>query len=230
MHGQNHIKLYTCLLFCMGVKLGLSRKGSKKGWGRFKTEKVTGEWVKLSNEELQDLYSPNNIRVTKSRKWGGRGMCYIRGRTEIHTKVWWGNLKDKESLEDVVVEGMIILKKFCKKQDGRAWTGLIWFRRGTIGALLQARLWNFGFHKMRGIIQVFCEDGLYNMEFTDVEGSECGLDWANIPEFAFTDGGKKTTKSPSQGSQFPGWTSNLASPNTFEIVISFLIKQAEYEI
>jgi hypothetical protein len=32
-------------------------------------DEVTGEWIKLHNEELNDLYcSPNIIRVIKSRK------------------------------------------------------------------------------------------------------------------------------------------------------------------
>jgi len=31
-----------------------------------KRDKVTGEWRKLHNEELNDLYSPNTLRVIKS--------------------------------------------------------------------------------------------------------------------------------------------------------------------
>jgi hypothetical protein len=41
--------------------------GSKRG-------EVTGEWIRLHNEELNDLYSPPNIiRVIKSRRmrWAG---------------------------------------------------------------------------------------------------------------------------------------------------------------
>jgi hypothetical protein len=40
-----------------------------------KTDKVTGEWRKLHNEELNDLYSLQYIvRVVKSRRmrWAGR--------------------------------------------------------------------------------------------------------------------------------------------------------------
>jgi hypothetical protein len=39
-----------------------------------KRDEVTGEWRKLYNEELNDLYSsPSIIRITKSRmmKWAG---------------------------------------------------------------------------------------------------------------------------------------------------------------
>jgi hypothetical protein len=37
-------------------------------------DEVTGEWIKLHNEELNDLYSsPNTMRVIKSRRmrWAG---------------------------------------------------------------------------------------------------------------------------------------------------------------
>jgi hypothetical protein len=39
---------------------------------------VTGEWGKLDNEELHDLYSsPSIIRIIKSRRmrWAGRTAC-----------------------------------------------------------------------------------------------------------------------------------------------------------
>ena len=38
-----------------------------------KRDEVTGEWRKLHNEELHDLYSPNIVRLIKSRRmrWAG---------------------------------------------------------------------------------------------------------------------------------------------------------------
>ena len=48
-----------------------------------KRDEVTGEWRKLHNEELRDLYSlPNIMRVVKSRRmrWAGHVVCMGDGR------------------------------------------------------------------------------------------------------------------------------------------------------
>jgi hypothetical protein len=46
-------------------------------------DEVTGEWRKLHNEELNDLYSlPNIVRVVESRRMRWAGHVARRGRRE----------------------------------------------------------------------------------------------------------------------------------------------------
>jgi hypothetical protein len=83
-----------------------------------KTDEATGEWRRLHNEELNDLYSsPNIIRVIKSRRmrWARHVARMARGK--VHTGFCWGDLREGDHLRDPGVNGRIILKWILKKLD-----------------------------------------------------------------------------------------------------------------
>jgi hypothetical protein len=62
------------------------------------------------------------IRSRKIR-WAGHGVA-----GELHVGFWWGDLRERDSLESLDLGGRIILKWISKKWNGEAWTGLIWLR------------------------------------------------------------------------------------------------------
>ena len=101
-----------------------------------KRDEVTGEWRKLYNEELSDLYSlPNIVRVVKSRmEWAGH--VARMGRGEVCTRFWWGNLRVKDHWGDPGVDGRIILRWIFRKWEGDVGTGWSWLRIETCGGYL----------------------------------------------------------------------------------------------
>ena len=61
-----------------------------------KRDGVTGEWIRLHNEELNDLYcSPNIVRVIKSRRMRWAGHVAGKEEGEMCTRFWWGNLRER---------------------------------------------------------------------------------------------------------------------------------------
>ena len=81
-----------------------------------KRDGVTGEWRKLHNEELSDLYSLHNIvRVVKSRRMRWAGHVARMGRGEVCTGFWWGNLRERDHWGDPDVDGRIILRCIFRK-------------------------------------------------------------------------------------------------------------------
>jgi hypothetical protein len=63
-------------------------------------------------------------------------MWHIREVGEVDTGLWWGDLRDSDHLEDLGVDGGVILKRVFKKWNGDTWTGFIWLRIGTGGGHL----------------------------------------------------------------------------------------------
>ena len=87
-----------------------------------------GEWRRLHDEELNDLYSsPNIVRVIKSRRmrWAGGVYRILVGKPE--GKSHWG---------DLGVDGWIILGWISRRWDVGIWTGLGWPRIETGGGRL----------------------------------------------------------------------------------------------
>ena len=60
-------------------------------------------------------------------------MWHLWGRGEVHTWFWWGNLKERDHLEDSGVDVSIILRWIFRKWELGAWTGSGWLRIGTGG-------------------------------------------------------------------------------------------------
>jgi hypothetical protein len=50
-------------------------------------------------------------------------MRHVWETGEVRTAFWWGDLRKIDHLEDLVVDGRIILKWILKKLGGDAWTG-----------------------------------------------------------------------------------------------------------
>ena len=72
-------------------------------------------------------------------------MKHIWGRGEEYTEFWWGNLREREHLEDAGVDRRITLRKIFKNWDGGGmdWIGLVqvgdrW--RALVNAVMNLRV------------------------------------------------------------------------------------------
>ena len=75
---------------------------------------MTGEWRRLHNEELNDLYSsPNIVRVIKSRRMRWAGHVELIGEERGCIGSWWGNRRERDHRGDLGVDGWIILGQIC---------------------------------------------------------------------------------------------------------------------
>ena len=73
---------------------------------------MTGEWRKLHNDVLNDLYYPPNI------------LLLVWETGELCTRFRWGNLREGDHLEGPDVEGKISTRIFIKWDGGTDWIDL----------------------------------------------------------------------------------------------------------
>ena len=67
---------------------------------------VTGEWRRLHNKELSDLYcSPNIVRVIKWRRMSWTGHVARMGQERGCIGSWWGNRRERDHWGDLGVDG-----------------------------------------------------------------------------------------------------------------------------
>jgi hypothetical protein len=72
---------------------------------------------------------PIVLDLYQEMRWAGH--VERAGSGDVLTWFWWENMRERDYLEYVGVDGRIVLKGIVKKQGG-AWTGLMWLRTGTV--------------------------------------------------------------------------------------------------
>ena len=104
---------------------------------RPRKDKVTREWRKLHNEELNDLYSsPNIVQVIKLRRmrWAGH-VAHMGEKGGAYRVLMW-KPEGKRPLERPRLRQEDNIKMDLREWNVGVWTGSIWLRIGTGGELL----------------------------------------------------------------------------------------------
>jgi hypothetical protein len=102
-----------------------------------KRDEVMGEWRKLHNKELHNLYStPDIITQVKSKRMRWAGHVARMGEERNCKRFWWGSPKKKRPLgrtrrrwEDGIIMDL-------REIGLGVWNGFDWLRTGTGGGLL----------------------------------------------------------------------------------------------
>ena len=100
-------------------------------------DEVTGEWRRLHNEELNDLYSSHNIvRMIKSRRMRWAGHVARMGEQRGLYRILLGKSEGRNHWGDLGVDGWIIFEQIFRRWDVGIWTVLGWPRIETGGGRL----------------------------------------------------------------------------------------------
>jgi hypothetical protein len=77
---------------------------------------VVGYWRKLYNENFHDFhFSPNCNRIINSRNVRWVRIVACMGEIRIRSRFWWKTVKDKDLLEELDIDGEIMLKYVLKQ-------------------------------------------------------------------------------------------------------------------
>ena len=69
-------------------------------------DEVTGEWRRMHNEELNDLYSsPNIVREIKSTRMRWAGNVARMGEGRVCGGSWWRNRREGHHWGDLGIDG-----------------------------------------------------------------------------------------------------------------------------
>jgi hypothetical protein len=105
-----------------------------------KRDEVTGEWRKLYNEELHNLYtSPDINRQIKSRRMGWAGHVARMGEERKLYKVLVRKPESKRPLGRPRRKWEDRIRMDLKEIGWRVWIGFDWLRIGTDGWLFCVR-------------------------------------------------------------------------------------------
>jgi hypothetical protein len=98
-----------------------------------KKDELTGEWRKLHNEELRDLYSlPSIIRIIKARRMRWAGHIARMGRRGTRISCWWESQRERprrRCVDDIRMDLMEVgwgdLDRIGLAQDRDRWRALV---------------------------------------------------------------------------------------------------------
>jgi hypothetical protein len=128
-----NIRIVFCLFFSDSGTVNIFRifdnRVLRKTFGS-KKEEVIGDWRRLHNEELHDLYTSQNIRVTNSRKMRWAEHVERRERKRHAYNIFVTKPERKRPLGRPRRRGKDNIKL------EKVWNGLIWLRIWVSGGPL----------------------------------------------------------------------------------------------